>query len=656
VPRRRFLLDIESTSTVDLRAAGAAAYWEHADTQIICVCYRVDDGPVIRWEPNNNVVPYFAGQADDLDHFRVVAHNYLFEYFAWQHKLAPVYGWRLPRLSAWDCTMARALYWGLPAGLGDACDALALPITKDAAARPLMLRMAKPRSTNPLTWWHETDPAKLKALIDYCEQDVLAECALDDALPELPAFERDLFLIDGEINLRGVGVDLDLTGRLASYTKIEANRLNTRMCALTQGRVKTTNQVQVITDELNRLGLTVPSLAKGDVSAALEANKIAAGIVGDAKIAQTILEVRQEAAKASTAKLTAIAKGASTDHRCRGILQYGGAGRTMRWAGRRAQPQNFPRGSVKGLASVYPMIEAGVPRDDLDALLPGSVMDGIASMLRGCFVAKPGYVLVSGDLSQIEARVLPWLAGQNDVLAVFAKGDDVYTYMARRVGSENRQFGKVLTLACGYGMGGPKFQDTAKTYGVVLTEDEARTAVAAWRQVNDRSVQLWWDVDAAFRMAARSPHGTAIQVGRFLTVRKTRKAVRIALPSTHELIYQNVELVPDPERDGRESITFMGVDQKTKKWSRQRTYGGKLCENVVQATARDVMGEAMRTARKASVPVVMTVHDELLAEAPEVTAEAALAHLLRIMSTTPAWAPGLPVAAEGWTGRRYRKG
>jgi DNA polymerase len=667
LPSRTLTLDVESTSPVDLSSVGAARYWEDPETRLICVCFAIDDGPVVRWTPGMGAPPAFRDEFGD-GFFRVVAHNWLFEYWAWKHRLVAE-GWKMPPLWAWDCTMARALYWGLPAALIDVAGALHLSRQIDPDKKARIKRMGRPRTLSPLTYWDQTEPDRLEELLLDCENDVATERELDKALPALPPAEREIFLIDGEINQRGILVDLSLIDKLQTITNQEQARLNLDMAALTGNRVKSTNQVARIMDELENLGAPVPSLAKADVKAAIEILRLHLhGQTHNGNIARKILECRQEAAKASTAKLKSMRAFACADGRARGMFQYGGAGRTLRWAGRGPQPQNFPRGTVKFLDTIFMLIEQGhITIDELRALVPAPLMDVVASMLRGGFVAEPGHVLVSGDLSQIEARVVAWLAGQDDILSVFARGDDVYTYTAGLLGSDNRQFGKVLVLACGFGMGWQKFQETAATYGVILSDEEAQDAVAGWRTNNTRIVDFWWEIDRAFKLVANSPHGTAVQAGRFITIRKTRKAVRISLPSGRELTYQNTEIVRDPDT-GRDEITFMGVDPKTKKWSRQRTYGGKLVENITQAVARDVMRDAMITLHRqrgnaphARVPpmrvpqLIGTVHDELIGEAPEQHAVAALTLMLAAMRTTPTWAPGLPVAAEGWTGKRYRK-
>jgi DNA polymerase len=676
---RRLCLDIESTSECDLAKSGVAAYWQHPSTVLICASWRVNQGPVGTWRPGEPLPPFANGYVHNGT-WRVVAHNFLFEYWAWREHLGPKYGWGPvpPSLRLWDCTMARALYWGLPAGLIDLAYALNLPHQIDPAKKSRIRRMARPRGHDKVTgapiWWHDTDPAKLQELLDDCENDVLTECAADDILPPLPGREREIFLIDAEINLRGINLDLPLVDKLLTLTNSEGARLNAEMAQLTGKRVTTCNQGAKIISEMTSLGFTIPDLTKASVAAQLghiEAmlqtyTSSPSNMWCDYEKARDILLTRQEAAKASTAKLAAMVKGASPDGRARGLFQYCGAGRTQRWAARRIQPQNVPRGVVKGLASLFNLVEKGyVQASVLATLLPCTVMDAISSMLRGCLISSVGYSLVSADLSQIEARLLAWYSGQADVLAIFVSGEDVYLWTANRVGSTNRQLGKVLVLACGFGMGPEKFRETALTYGVVLSLAEATAYVLAWRKLNSKSVQFWWDCDRAFRNVAVAGHGYSETVG-FVTFRKTSKAVRIVMPSGSELTYHQVQLKHNPDT-GRDDITFMGVEPKTKKWSEQRTYSGKIVENIVQKTDRDILAETMLTLRKiAAKPyppawaentlrLLGNMHDELLGEAPDQVAQDALVLVLGIMRAGVSWAPGLPVGAEGWVGKRYRK-
>lgn len=634
----RVVLDVETCGTVQLPAVGAAAYFEHPDTQVTCAAYAVDAGPIVVWRLGDPP-PVFPEDAI------FVAHNYLFEFHCWELWLAR-HGWGLvPSQERWSCTMARALYHGLPASLEGVCEALHLAIKKDPDGRRLMLQMARPRDTGPpLVWWHETDKSKLIELMLYCVQDVAAERGLDQVLPELSATERQVFLVDGRINRRGLLVDVDLVDRMSHLAHAQMATLDQHMRNLTRQTVKSCAQVGMLQTWLHMdQQCHVPDLRKHSVVEAL------AAVPHAPPKARAALLTRQEAARASTKKLVAMRVGRSHDGRVRGLFQYGGAGRTLRWAGRRVQPQNFPRGTIRNVAGAVELIEQDATPDDLTLLFEDSAMGVLASCLRSCFVPAPGHRLVVADLAQIEARVVAWLAGQKDILDVFASGADVYTYTAKQQGSSSRQFGKVLVLACGFGMGPEKFQATAATYGITLDIVQAINAVFDWRQNNPAIVQYWWDIGCAAMEVAR---GYGVCVGP-VTLRRSRRAMRITLPSGRDLIYHHIGLEDDSK--GRPNIVFMGVDPKTKQWSKQRTYGGKLVENITQAMARDVMAHAMITLDECGVPLVGTVHDELLAEPYEANAKLALRLMLDTLRSTPGWAPGLPLAAEGWIGSRYRK-
>jgi DNA polymerase len=517
-----------------------------------------------------------------------------------------------------------------------------------------MLQMARPRDIGPpLVWWHQTDPDKMIQLMLYCIQDVAAERQLDQVLPDLSPSERQVFDVDGQINRRGLLVDVGLVHRMIRLADTQMFILDQDMRRLTSGvrgrpAVKSCAQVGMLQTWLHMdQQCFVPDLRKHSVAEAL------AAVPHAPPKARAALLTRQEAARASTKKLNAMVVGRSNDDRVRGLFQYGGAGRTLRWAGRRVQPQNFPRGTIKHVDQALTLIQLDdTGTDDLTALFEDSAMGVLASCLRSCFIAAPGHTFAVADLAQIEARVVAWLAGQQDILDVFASGADVYTYTAQQQGSGNRQFGKVLVLACGFGMGPEKFQATAETYGVALDIQQAIDAVWDWRQNNPNIQHLWWDVGNAAQDIARGQDGDSIQVG-FIELRRSRRAMKLILPSGREMIYHHVGLENDSK--GRPNIIFMGVDPKTKQWSKQRTYGGKLVENIVQATARDVMAEAMVVLDHLGVPLVGTVHDELLAEPHTADAKGTMRSMLDTLRTTPSWAPGLPLAAEGWIGRRYRK-
>ena len=648
----RVVLDFETASEADLRLTGVHVYAAHPSTRVTVLCYAVGGGTIKTWTggpcPGDLAAAIRAGCV-------VVAHNYLFELNIWAAILEPL-GFPPIRLEQWSCTMARALVAGLPASLEMAGHALGLAVQKDKSARDLMLRFARPRSLNPVTWWHETDQPRFARLIAYCAQDVDAERALDRAVPELDPREREVFLADHDINQAGLRVDLPLVDRMRTLGESEKTRINARLNRLTNGRVTGAAQVARLVLWLQEQDVQVPTLDKGDggpprptLGRAAVEGMLARG--GLPRHVEAVLRCRRDASRSSTAKLATIRNSVSADGRLRGTLQYYGANRTGRWAGRRFQPQNLPRGTIKDVAGAVRIIQQGAEPEALEALFEDSVMGVLASSLRSTIEAAPGSLLVSCDLSQIEARVLVWLAGQEDALDVFRRGDDVYTWIANRMGSNNRQYGKVVCLALGYGMGPTRFQLTAAGYGVPLDMSEAEHAVQEWRGLNGRVVDLWWGLHRAAMRVASGLVGTTDRY-RGIEFRRATHSLDAVLPSGRRLVYRDPRVVTHPEHHHPELI-YRGVEAG--RWGMVRTYPGKLAENIIQAIARDVMAESLILARRKRVPLVATVHDELVAEIPEARAAPLRDWMLWAMQRPIRWASGLPIAAAATIGRRYRK-
>lgn len=634
----RLVLDFETASTVDLRKTGTHAYAEHPDTRVTVLCYAVDDEPVETWVLGRPPIRFLMALAGGAT---VVAHNYLFEFNVYHQKLVPQ-GWPSVPLSQWSCTMARALVAGYPASLDLASRALGLTQQKDRASHDLMLRFARPRSLNPTVWWHETDPVRFRALADYCAQDVRTERELDRCLPELSARERLIFEIDHRVNQAGLGIDHELVYDLTGLASEAKDHLTQAIVRLTNGQVRSLNQVAQLRDWLKFQGLDTPDLQRATVKALL-ADRTVRGAP------RTALQARLDASRSSTAKLTAIASARSQDGRVRGTFQYYGANRTGRWAGRRLQPQNLFRGSIGDVPAALAVIRAGASPEDLELMFEDSALGIVASCLRSTIVARPGHLLAIADLSQIEARVLAWLAGQHDALDVFRRGDDIYTATAAAVGSTSRQLGKVLVLACGFGMGHARFRETALGYGVVLDEDEAEASVKAWRAINHHIVTFWWDSHRALMRVVAAGPGACERVG-FCTFIHRAGMLLIQLPSGRHLVYRHPRIEVNDQ--GFDEFTYMG--SLGGGWLRLRSWPGKTVENITQAVARDVMADAMLQMHDS--PLIATIHDELVAEVPEDRADLYLRMMLKVMRLTPSWAPGLPVDAAGFVVRRYQKG
>jgi DNA polymerase len=393
------------------------------------------------------------------------------------------------------------------------------------------------------------------------------------------------------------------------------------------------------------------------------------GLIWAGPTTRRVLEIRQEVAKSSTKKLDAMLRCAGPDGRVRGQLAYYGAFRTGRFAGRLIQPQNFPRPSIKLIAHAVQNVLDGVDPDFL-RLVYGAPLDVAASLLRSCLIPGPGRRFIIYDLAQIEARVVAWLASQTDILQVFERGEDVYAYTASKLGSANRQFGKVLVLACGFGMGATRFQETAKTYGLDLTLAQCDEAVQGWRQANPKIVDLWQSVDRAVRTALKEfawrgskpqvdePINDKLSVSVSLS-RTGTPLMTLRLPSGRRLYYRNARIQPsacDSGRWLRGEIAYDGVDQHTKQWTTLRTYGGKLVENITQAAARDVIVEAaLRVDARGLGDLVLSVHDELVFEADSESSQKLSHEIRQEIDRRPTWALDLPVASEGGIKARYGK-
>jgi DNA polymerase bacteriophage-type len=505
-------IDFETASRADLRKTGAYAYSKDPSTRVLCMAWAFDDQPVRVWKPGDH---FPIEIIDHVARLRTVqGWNIGFEFVIWNNVLRRLLP-HLPELelSQLRDTMAAAAYWGLPLKLDDAAKAARVGQLKDEQGHALMLRMARPRAEagGVVTWWHETDPDKYLRLMSYCAQDVEAERAVGRAVGRVPDIEQRIWQLDQRMNMRGVGIDLDLVNRLrdiAQRTSLSANDLLHQLTGGEVGRV--TNAKGLLAYLKDRTAYGYDDLRKGTV----EARLLDPACVGHER---EVLELRADTAKTSAAKLQSMVLASDAAYsnqvpRVRGMLQYYGAIRTGRWAGRLIQLQNLPRGSVKFITEAIQAILDGVQLPILEALF-GPAMGIVSSALRGCIIAAEGHDLVVADFSQIEARVLPWLAGQQDILDVFASGEDVYVYTAKGIGSDSRQLGKVLVLACGFGMSAEKFQATAAAapYFVHLTLEEAERAVGAWRQSNRFIVSLWRRYENAARAVVtaweQSGHG-----------------------------------------------------------------------------------------------------------------------------------------------------
>lgn len=667
-------IDFETRSTVDLKACGADVYARHPQTDAMCLAWAVGDEKPNLWKLGE---PFPLGLEMALDEAdEIVAHNAPFEIAIWNNCCVKKYGWpRLP-VEKISCTMALCYAMALPGKLENAALALGLAHQKDMAGNRVMQKLSKPRSVNEdatdLVWWDNAD--EYERLYSYCKQDIVVERELHNALLKLSPFEAQLWKIDHKINQRGVQIDLQAVDAAIEIVELERKRQDALMREITSGGVATCTATKQIVDWLNSKGVKTESIAKAEVAELLEQNIF---LPDECRRA---LELRQQAGKSSTAKLVAMKKRACPDGRARALLQYHGAA-TGRWAGRGLQIQNFPRPKIsqEEIESVFETLGRQSPqeaRDEID-LLFGSPLSVISDCLRGFLVAKPGHDLIAADFSNIEGRALAWLADEKWKIEAFKAfdekhGPDLYKLMAQKiygveldkVTKDQRLLGKVAELACGYQGGVGAFQMMAKTYLVKVPDSQADSIKTKWREGNSKIVEYWYEVERAALDAIQGA-GNKWYAGpddhRQITF--LHKAVGRAsylfcrLPSGRVLTYPypRIEAFETPWGAMKEGVTFMGEDSVRNQWCRQKTYGGKLVENITQAVARDLLAEAILRLESKGLSVVFHVHDEIVVEVPERTSSVEWVEECMTDISRKLWSAGIPVAAEGWRGKRYQK-
>lgn len=636
-------IDIETYSEADLTDVGLYRYVDHPSFEILLLGYAYDDEPARVIDLANDEVDeeldrVLAGLKDP----RVLktAYNAAFE----RTCLAKYFGLVLPP-EQWSCTMIAGMRRGLPAGLAKVAEALGLEQQKMAAGKALIRYFSMPCAPTKANGGRRRnlphhDPEKWELFKSYCAQDVEVERAISQRLESThPRWEDELWALDQRINDRGIRLDPLLVASAIAIDEASTQALTQEFQQITA--IENPAALGELKDWLSKeTGARVESLTKGNI------DELIATAKGKAR---RVLELRKELSKTSTSKYRAMDRCLCSDGRAHGLLQFYGASRTGRWAGRLIQVQNLPQNKFKDLDLAREMALMG-DYESLEMVF-GAPSFALSQLIRTAFVPDPGKKFVVADFSAIEARVIAWLAGEKWRMDVFATHGKIYEASAAAMfkvpiesigkGSPLRQKGKIAELALGFG-GGPKALQSMDTSNS-LDPEELPKLVKMWRNASPKIVKLWRDVEGAVKDVLR--RGGRIKLGDYLQVWYANNELLIWLPSGRPLVYQSPRLDDD-------SITYMGMDQTTNAWCEQRTYGGKLVENIVQATARDCLAMSMLAVEKAGYPIVMHVHDEIICE---VDTTVTVEEITDIMGRPLDWAPGLLLRGDGYECSYYRK-
>lgn len=732
----RATIDFETRSACDLKSHGSWIYSLHPSTEVMCLAIILPGDEEARlWHP---AYPYLDIEEEGQEHLQALfdyinnspnslieAHNAFFEVGIWENICRPLMGWPSVSRDKWRCSAAKAAVHALPRDLLNACLAMNVSEKKDDVGKKVMLKVCKPRKAlkaekqspnyNPdKLLWHESKEL-FQELWDYCKQDTKAEHALSSALADLTDEEQRVWLMDLQMNCRGIRADVKLAKAALALGDEYCTQLLRELRDITDNEVESATQRQKLKDWVNRQGVALPDTT----AATIDKFKAMKGLRADV---HRVLHICKEVNQTSTSKYkTAILQASPGDDRLRGQVIYHGAG-TGRWSGKGLQPHNFKK-AKDGLDSDEAC--EFILENDLQLICAmygtDQVMETLSGAIRGVMIPSDDKELIVADFAAIEARCVLWLARQMSALDVFYRGEDIYCDMASglygrtitKKDKDERQFGKQAILGLGFQMGFATFLITCAKYNIrfsvemcrrIVGEDWARYEEAVtkyythkrlgaqrnhklkygtktapgldqdWQEVLHELIlmkyttdkyrarypevaAMWDDQEAAAIAAVQSP-------GRRVDVHRGRNAylfedrfLKMILPSGRCLHYPDpsVKMKPVPwnKDEYRPELRFMS-SLPGGGWVPQGTYGGMLVENLTQATARDLMAQAMvRCDDHPKYDVLMSVHDELIAECPIGTGN--VKEFEQLMAETPAWAHGCPVDAEGWVGKRYRK-
>lgn len=656
-------IDIETYSGTDLSSSGVYKYVEDPEFEILLFAFSIEtvEGGKVKVVDlrhlKDNAAKYDAEKLEEqlalikswLTNPDVLktAWNAAFEITC----ISKYFGIELDP-SQWECTMVKAAYAGLPLGLSQCAKAIGQEEQKMAAGKALIKYFCEPCKPTKVNGGRTRnlphhDPEKWETFKAYCAQDVVTEMAIRDKLSfvKYTEKERRLWSLDQQINKRGVEVNMQLVNNAIETDDINRERLTLEAKRLT-GLDNPGSLIQLIGWIESRIKREVKSLDKESVMILLNTVK-------DPLVLE-VLKIRQEMGKTSVKKYAAIKSAVCQDNRVRGLLQFYGANRTGRWAGRIVQLHNLPRNYLKDLDLARNLVLA-----DNASLLQccfGEIPMVLSELIRTAFVAKEGHTFAVADFSAIEARVIAWLAGEEWVLEVFRTHGKIYEASAAQmfhvpleeVDKELRSKGKVATLALGFqgGVGALSRMDTSNS----IPDEEKQGIVDAWRKANPKIVQLWYAAQKAALKAVEE--GTTVEINKGIKFIGGKNMLFIELPSGRRLSYVRPRIIQGQYGD---ALQYWGTNQETKQWGLVDTYGGKLTENIVQAIARDCLAETMLRLDTYEFDICVHVHDEVIVEICKENAERNLEVICHHMGREIEWAKGLPLNAEGYLTDYYLK-
>jgi DNA polymerase len=628
-------------------------------TEVLCSAYAIDSGPVQLWRPGDKIPDAFVEAALNPS-WIAVAHNAAFEMAIEREIMFPRFGWPVIPLEQCRCTLAMCLALGLPARLSAAADALELANRKDAAGERLMHQIRKPRrprkdeNTNQIYWFDDND--RLQRLYDYCRQDVEVERELYLRLPPLSQNEQAIWELSNKINLRGFCVDRAFAEAARKIAEQAAPEIDREIQDITGGSVISINQIARLTAWLQDHGCRLQTLDRKAIERQL--NK------GDDELAapvRRVLELRLGGAQAAVKKITSLLTRAGADDRIRGAFRYHGAA-TGRWSGEGFQAHNLRRPVVADLDAAISAVATG-DYQHVRSLYPRPLAV-VGDCSRAMICAAPGKVLIGADFSSIESRVLACVAGEVWKLDSYRRfdathdpRDEPYCVTACKIFNKpsgtytkddpERSVGKIADLALGYSGGLAAWR---KFDPDRFTDDEVKAFIRGWRAAHPKIKQLWYRLDKASWTAVQQ-RGCLVRCG-VVRLKCDGTFLQLTLPSGRKVSYPQPRIIGD-EHEQRVIFSDNAAGQFTDCRHGQGAYGGTWTENVVSGIARDLLADAMLRIEAANYPIILHVHDEIVAEVPE--GFGSTDEFTHLITRKPAWALDLPIAAKAWTGKRYTK-